>query len=103
MAIDNILCISNGKSPIVLTKFKSAQDYDTRGGWGYTKRITNYKGDKVGIDVNESGLREGDSCAKKRYLGSEVWEDKAGKKRNEKKRQEGGREGARGMIAAISM
>ena len=56
--------------------FKSAQDYDTRG-WGYTKRITNYKGDKFDIYVNESGPGGGgDSCAKKRYVGSEG-EDKA--------------------------
>ena len=46
---------------------------------------------------------EENSCAKKRYVGSEVWEDKAGKKGNEKKT--GGRQGgsACSMVAAISM
>jgi len=42
---------------------------------GYTKRMrtyNNYKGDKFGIYVNESGLGGGwgDSCAKKRHVGS---------------------------------
>lgn len=80
MAIDNILCISNGKSSIILTKFKSAQEYDTRGGWGYTKRITNYKGDKLDIDVNESELGGGgfmcqETLPRERGVGGQSWKE----------------------------
>ena len=51
LAIDNILCISKTRPIILQSKFKSAQDYNTQGGWGYTESITNYKGDKFNIYV----------------------------------------------------